>query len=181
MHPSGRGALRRLSPAGDGERQRSLAAAAARRTVHGLAVPRFAADDGAAAGGRSPRQPQAGATADAPDGDRGTRAEAADDQPGAGPTRSIPTCCGTWRSTGRTKPGRRTSTISRSGIPLGRGFLYLVAVIDWASRAVPSWRLSNTMDVSFCVCPLANPSTGYKSADEGGEPAFPVYMRGLFS
>jgi putative transposase len=33
----------------------------------------------------------------------------------------------------------------------GRGFLYLVAVMDWASRAVLSWRLSNTMDTSFCV------------------------------
>jgi putative transposase len=39
-------------------------------------------------------------------------------------------------------------------IPLGRGFLYLVAIIDWASRAVLSWRLSNTMDVSFCVAAL---------------------------
>src|SRR5262245_49717093 len=36
-------------------------------------------------------------------------------------------------------------------IPIGRGFLYLVAVMDWASRAVLSWRLSNTMDSSFCV------------------------------
>jgi putative transposase len=36
-------------------------------------------------------------------------------------------------------------------IPIGRGFLYLVAVMDWASRAVLSWRLSNTMDASFCV------------------------------
>src|SRR5271157_3690306 len=39
-------------------------------------------------------------------------------------------------------------------IPIGRGFLYLVAVIDWASRAVLSWRLSNTMDASFCVATL---------------------------
>ena len=39
-------------------------------------------------------------------------------------------------------------------IPIGRGFLYLVAVIDWASRAVLSWRLSNTIDVSFCVSAL---------------------------
>ena len=39
-------------------------------------------------------------------------------------------------------------------IPIGRGFLYLVAVIDWASRAVLSWRLSNTMDASFCVAAL---------------------------
>jgi putative transposase len=39
-------------------------------------------------------------------------------------------------------------------IPIGRGFLYLVAVIDWASRAVLSWRLSNTMEASFCVSAL---------------------------
>jgi putative transposase len=36
-------------------------------------------------------------------------------------------------------------------IPLERGFAYLVAVIDWHSKYVLSWRLSNTMDVSFCV------------------------------
>jgi len=36
-------------------------------------------------------------------------------------------------------------------IPIGRSFLYLVAIMDWASRAVLSWRLSNTMDSSFCV------------------------------
>jgi len=39
-------------------------------------------------------------------------------------------------------------------IPLGRGFLYLVAIMDWASRAVLAWRLSNTMDGSFCVAAL---------------------------
>ena len=39
-------------------------------------------------------------------------------------------------------------------VPIGRGFLYLVAVIDWASRTVLAWRLSNTMDVSFCVSAL---------------------------
>jgi putative transposase len=39
-------------------------------------------------------------------------------------------------------------------LPIGRGFLYLVAVMDWASRAVLSWRLFNTMDVSFCVAAL---------------------------
>ena len=30
-----------------------------------------------------------------------------------------------------------------------RGFLYLVAIIDWTSRAVLAWRLWNSMDVSF--------------------------------
>jgi putative transposase len=39
-------------------------------------------------------------------------------------------------------------------IPIGRGFLCLVAIIDWASRAVLAWRLSNTVDVSFCLSAL---------------------------
>jgi len=39
-------------------------------------------------------------------------------------------------------------------VPIGRGFLYLAAIMDWASRAVLAWRLSNTMDVSFCVSAL---------------------------
>lgn len=37
-----------------------------------------------------------------------------------------------------------------SYIPVKRGFLYLVAIMDWATRKVLSWRLSNTMDASFC-------------------------------
>lgn len=36
-------------------------------------------------------------------------------------------------------------------IPMRKGFLYLVAVMDWASRKVLSWRLSNTLDADFCV------------------------------
>ena len=36
-------------------------------------------------------------------------------------------------------------------IPMRRGFLYLVAIMDWASRKVLSWRLSNTLDANFCV------------------------------
>lgn len=36
-------------------------------------------------------------------------------------------------------------------IPMRRGFLYLVAIMDWATRKVLSWRLSNTMDAGFCV------------------------------
>src|SRR5690606_27689628 len=41
-----------------------------------------------------------------------------------------------------------------SYIPMRRGFLYLVAIMDWASRKVLSWRLSNTMDADFCVAAL---------------------------
>ena len=39
-------------------------------------------------------------------------------------------------------------------IPMRRGFLYLVAVMDWSTRRVLSWRLSNTMDVEFCIAAL---------------------------
>ena len=36
-------------------------------------------------------------------------------------------------------------------IPMRRGFLYLVAVMDWVSRKVLAWRLSNTLDAEFCI------------------------------
>jgi putative transposase len=41
-----------------------------------------------------------------------------------------------------------------TGIPMARGFLYLVAIVDWTSRAVLAWRLSNTTDSRFCVAAL---------------------------
>ena len=41
--------------------------------------------------------------------------------------------------------------IDISYIPMARGFVYLAAVIDWFSRRVLSWKLSITMDVSFCL------------------------------
>ena len=34
---------------------------------------------------------------------------------------------------------------------MAKGFLYLVAIMDWWSRKVLAWRLSNTMEVQFCV------------------------------
>ncbi len=36
-------------------------------------------------------------------------------------------------------------------IPMAQGFMYLVAILDWHSRRVLSWRLSNTLDTDFCV------------------------------
>lgn len=36
-------------------------------------------------------------------------------------------------------------------IPLRRGFMYLVAIMDWFSRHIVSWRLSNSLDTSFCL------------------------------
>jgi putative transposase len=46
-------------------------------------------------------------------------------------------------------------------IPMARGFLYLVAIMDWASRKVLSWRLSNTMDTQFCVDALEEALSRY--------------------
>ena len=36
-------------------------------------------------------------------------------------------------------------------IPMAKGFLYLVVIMDWVSRAVLAWRLSNTLGADFCV------------------------------
>jgi transposase InsO family protein len=36
-------------------------------------------------------------------------------------------------------------------IPVRRGFLYLLVIMDWATRKVLAWRLSNTLDASFCA------------------------------
>jgi putative transposase len=46
-------------------------------------------------------------------------------------------------------------------IPLEYGFLYLVAIMDWHSRKVLSWRLSNSMDSSFCVEALKEAMSKY--------------------
>ncbi len=46
-------------------------------------------------------------------------------------------------------------------IPVQRGFLYLVAIMDWATRRVLAWRLSNTMDARFCVEALAEALARY--------------------
>lgn len=49
-----------------------------------------------------------------------------------------------------TRPNQVWST-DITYVRLARGFVYLVAVIDWYSRKVLSWRLSNTLDSGFCV------------------------------
>jgi len=46
-------------------------------------------------------------------------------------------------------------------LPMARGYAYLVAIMDWASRKVLSWRLSNTMDASFCVEALEEATSRY--------------------
>jgi putative transposase len=52
-----------------------------------------------------------------------------------------------------------------SYIPMAKGFVYLVAVIDWYSRKVLSWRLSNSMDTDFCIDALEEALSRYGCPD----------------
>jgi putative transposase len=50
-------------------------------------------------------------------------------------------------------------------IPMARGFVYLAAVLDWFSRRVLAWRLSITMESSFCVAALEDAMARYGKPD----------------
>ena len=58
-------------------------------------------------------------------------------------------------------------------IPVKSGFFYLVAVMDWATRHVLSWRLSNTMDAGFCLAALEDAllggAPGIFNTDQGSQ------------
>jgi putative transposase len=68
-------------------------------------------------------------------------------------------------------------------IPMQRGFQYLVAVIDWYSRYVLSWRLSNTLDVDFCIdalrAALACAHPVVFNTDQGAQFTSDVFLREL--
>ena len=58
-------------------------------------------------------------------------------------------------------------------IPMAKGFLYLIAVMDWHSRYILSWRLSNTLDADFCVDALTESLSANKpeifNTDQGSQ------------
>jgi len=58
------------------------------------------------------------------------------------------------------RPGQVWST-DITFIPMNQGWLYLTAVLDWFSRYVLSWRLSNTLDSLFCLEALEEALTGH--------------------
>lgn len=59
-------------------------------------------------------------------------------------------------------------------IPMERGFLYLVAIMDWYSRRVLSWRLSNSMDAGPCVEALEE-AMARQAGDHEYRPGQPVH------
>jgi transposase InsO family protein len=91
-------------------------------------------------------QPQANPAFDAVDGHRGDLSQAADHQAGRG-TQDLSLFAEDCRHRA-SRPGVATDI---TYIPLRQGFLYLVAIMDWYSRYVVSWRLSNTLDREFCL------------------------------
>ncbi len=52
-----------------------------------------------------------------------------------------------------------------TSIPMAKGFVYLVAVVDWATRRVLAWRLSITMDVQFCLDAVEDALSRYAPPD----------------
>ena len=71
-----------------------------------------------------------------------------------------------------TAPGQVWST-DITYVPARQGFFYLVAVIDWFSRYVVSWRLSSTLDSSFCIEALEEALSGSRpeifNTDQGAQ------------
>jgi len=50
-------------------------------------------------------------------------------------------------------------------LPMRRGFLYLVAIMDWSTRKVLAWRISNTLEADFCVEALNEATTRFGSPE----------------
>jgi putative transposase len=73
-----------------------------------------------------------------------------------------------------------------SYIPMARGFMYLVAIMDWASRRVLAWRTSNTLTTDFCVEALQEAITKYGTpemfnTDQGSQFTSPQFTQVLDS
>jgi putative transposase len=69
-------------------------------------------------------------------------------------------------------------------VPMARGFMYLVAILDWASRKVLAWRLSNCLDSNFCVEALQEALAHYGrpeifNTDQGSQFTRQAFTAGL--
>ena len=128
-------------------REKAGTHAADRRIVHGLSFLWFAADDAATALGGARHQPQARAADHASHGHCGAGPSRTRRNPRRD-TRFIPSLARSENRTAQSRVVRRHHLHSDwPGFPLS----LVRALMDWASRAVLSWRLLNTMDASFCV------------------------------
>src|SRR5580704_10829232 len=141
VRTAGSDALDLLLPAAAGERGELAAVARPRRAVPEVTVLRQPQD-----GRRVRRGPSSRPTADAHFGNRSSLSQAAPESPGP----RSPDLPDLLRDVVIERPNQVWST-DITYIPLRGGFLYLVAVMDWFSRYVLSWELSNTMETGFCL------------------------------
>ena len=123
--------------------------AADRRAVFAGAVLRQSPDGSVVASPRRGGESQACATADASHGPGGHLSEAAHEHAWTG-HKIYPYLL---RNVAVTRPNQVWSA-DITYVPLRCGFLYLMAILDWYSRYVLSWRLSNTLDGDFCLAAL---------------------------
>ena len=68
-----------------------------------------------------------------------------------------------------------------SYLPRARGFHYLVAVMDWHSRYVVAWRLSNTLEADFCVDALKEAIGARPAGGLQHRPGQPIHQPGIHS
>lgn len=64
-------------------------------------------------------------------------------------------------------------------IPMAKGFIDLVVIMDWHSRRVLSWRVSNTLDTDFCIEALQEALQRFGAPAIFNRPRCPVHLRGV--
>src|SRR5215475_1090655 len=146
MPVAGAAPLVGVPQAGWGQRGGSCDYGADRSALSGPALLRLAPDGGVAGNPRPSRQPQAGSAPDAAAGTGGDLPAPEYEQ-----TRSGTQDLSVPAARARDRPGQSGLVLRHYLHPVAKGFIYLVVIMDWVSRAVLAWRLSNTLDADFCV------------------------------
>src|SRR5204862_6568661 len=117
--------------------------------LSGPALFRLATDGGMAGNPRPSRQPQAGAAPDAAARTGGNLPAPEHEQAGSGTQDlSVPA------ARARDRAGQSGVVLRHYLHPDGQGLSLPVVIMDWVSRAVLAWRVSNTLSADFCVAAL---------------------------
>jgi transposase InsO family protein len=158
MPLAGPGALDGILRAGADAGERLDADAATRRIAHEVAVSGRTQVARSAQSGRLRRRTQTRRDADAQDGHQRCLSRAEDEHAGQ---RSSASGLPYLLKNLVIERANHVWAADISYLPMAKGFVYLVAIIDWASRRVLAWRTSNTLTTDFCVDALHEALTRY--------------------